>query len=177
MCGKNIFLRNSVNFGVGGDRVENVLWRSQNLPILPSLNKITILCGTNNINNDSPHDIADGVIETASVFKQKYPTSLNIYICGLLPRDESCSINRVIIDQVNDILKYKCVNEGFYFIDQSNGWTHDNGELNFKLYYKDSVHLIENDNAKLAMSLCSNIILIKMFQNSIIYIPIVFTSR
>ena len=156
---KKYFLRNSVNFGIGGDRVENVLWRSQNLPILPSLNKIIILCGTNNINNNSPHDIADDVIETASVFKQKYSTSLNICICGLLPRDESCSINRVIIDQVNDILQYKCVNEGFYFIDQSNGWTHDNGELNFKLYYKDSVHLIENGNAKLAMSLCSNMVL------------------
>ena len=156
---KKYFLRNSVNFGIGGDRVENVLWRSQNLPILPSLNKIIILCGINNINNDSPHDIADGVIETTSFFKQKYSTSLNICICGLLPRDESCSINRVIIDQVNDILQYKCVNEGFYFIDQSNGWTHDNGELNFKLYYKDSVHLIENGNAKLAMSLCSNRVL------------------
>ena len=123
------------------------------------MNKIIILCGTNNINNDSPHDIADGVIETASVFKQKYSTSVNICICGLLPRDESCSINRVIIDQVNDILLYKCVNEGFYFIDQSNGWTHGNGKLSFKLYYKDYVHLIENGNAKLAMSLCSNMVL------------------
>ena len=162
--GKKYFLRNSVNFGIGGDRVENVLWRSQNLPILPSLNKIIILCGTNNINNDSPHDIADGVIETASVFKQKYSTSLNIGICGLLPRDESCSINRVIIDQVNDILKYKFVNEGFYLIDQSNGWTHGNGELNLtKLYCKDSVYLTENGNAKLAMSLCSNMV----FNNNI----------
>ena len=49
---KKYFLRNSVNFGIGGDCVENVLWRSQNLPILQSLNKIIILCGTNNINND-----------------------------------------------------------------------------------------------------------------------------
>ena len=46
---KKYFADNSVNFGIGGDPVENVLWRSINLPKLSSLNKIVILCGTNNI--------------------------------------------------------------------------------------------------------------------------------
>ena len=39
------FGNNSVNFGIRGDRVQNVLWISINLPILSSLSKIVILCG------------------------------------------------------------------------------------------------------------------------------------
>ena len=78
----------SVNFGIRGDRVQNVLWRSINLPILSLLSKIVILCGTNNIFNDSPYDIVDGIIKIASNFEKIYPNS-SIYISGSLPRDKS----------------------------------------------------------------------------------------
>ena len=91
------FGNNSVNFGIRGDRVQNVLWRSINLPILSSLSKTVILCGTNNIFNDSPYDIVDGIIKIASTFAKIYPNS-SIYHSGLLPRDESWSVNRVTID-------------------------------------------------------------------------------
>ena len=35
--------------GIGGDKVQNVLWRVQNLPISSSLKNAVILCGTNNL--------------------------------------------------------------------------------------------------------------------------------
>ena len=43
--------------GIGGDKVQNVLWRVQNLPISSSLKNAVILCGTNNLQQDSPEDI------------------------------------------------------------------------------------------------------------------------
>ena len=52
-------------FCIGGDRVQNVLWRVQNLPVISSLKNVVILCETNNFFQDSPEDIADGVIEIA----------------------------------------------------------------------------------------------------------------
>ena len=39
----------ALNCGIGGDKVQNVLWRVQNLPISSSLKNAVILCGTNNL--------------------------------------------------------------------------------------------------------------------------------
>ena len=116
------FGNNPVNFGIRGDCNQNVLWRSIDLPILSSLSKFVILCGTNNIFNDWPCDIVDGIIKIASIFEKMYPKS-SIYISGLLPRDESWSVNRVTIDEINKSLQYQCIREGFIYTDQSIGWT------------------------------------------------------
>ena len=94
----------TLNCGIGGDRAQNVLWRAYNLPVISSLKNIVILCGKNNLLQDSPEEIADGVIEIAETFQSKYK-SINIVIGGILPRDASWSINRVVIKEVNKIFK------------------------------------------------------------------------
>ena len=88
----NLFGNRFINFSINGDRVENILWRARDIPFLPSLKNVVILCGTNNINKDSPYDIAQGLIATGSVFQNQSSNPI-IFICGLLPRDESFSIN------------------------------------------------------------------------------------
>ena len=55
-------LLNALNLGIGGDRVKNALWPAINLPLLPSVQNILILCGTNNISIDTPRDIAYCII-------------------------------------------------------------------------------------------------------------------
>ena len=75
-----------INLGISGDCVENVLWRARDIPFLPSLKNVVILCGTNNINKYSPYDIAQGLIAIGSVFKNQ-SSNRNIFICGLLPHD------------------------------------------------------------------------------------------
>lgn len=37
---------NTLNIRIGGDRIENVLWRSNNLPPLSSVKHVIILCET-----------------------------------------------------------------------------------------------------------------------------------
>ena len=104
----NLFGNRFINFSINGDRVENILWRASDIPFLPSLKNVVILCGTNNINKDSPYDIAQGLIATGSVFQNQSSNPI-IFICGLLPCDESFSINRLIINEVNELLKSKCL--------------------------------------------------------------------
>ena len=150
----NLFGNRFVSLGISGDRVENVLWRATDISFLPSLKNVVILCGTNNINHinkHSPYDIVQGFIAIGSVFKNQ-SSNPNTFICGILPCDESFSINRLIINEVNDLLKSKCLVKSFHFINQNNGWALNNGPLDF-LFYSDSLHLVEKCNLKLDKSI------------------------
>ena len=124
-----------------GDRVQNDLWRAQNLPVISSLKNVVILCGTNNLFQDSPEDIADDVIEIAETFQFKY-NSINTAIGGILPRDASWSINRVLMKEVNEILKEKCSKLFFLYISYDSCWTVANGSLGPDLFFLDNVHFL-----------------------------------
>ena len=72
----------ALNIGIRGDKMQNVLWQVQNLLISSSLKNVVILCGTNNLQQDSPEDI--GIIEIGHCFKKRHH-HINIFICSLLP--------------------------------------------------------------------------------------------
>ena len=80
-------------------------------------------------------------------------TNCNVSVCGLIPRDEGWSVNRVLIKEVKKILKHQCNINGFAYIFQDHGWTFPNGSLDFSLFYKDLLHLIEKGNVKLAKAI------------------------
>ena len=149
---KNLFGNEFINLGIRGDRVENVLWCVRDIAFPPRLKNVVIMCGMNNINKDPYYDIARGLIAIGSSFKNRC-NNPNIFICGLLPRDEYVSVNRVIIDEINDLLSFKCSVNNFHFIDQSKGWTLDNGTLDFSLFYSDGLHLVQKGNLKLGKSI------------------------
>ena len=67
----------AINCGIGGDRVENVLWRCRNLPSCPNLQNAVIMCGTNNIQPNSVEDIVDGIVEKAAYIIQ------SLYLSGV----------------------------------------------------------------------------------------------
>ena len=122
------------------------------LPLPSSVKNVVILCGTNNTPLDTPCDIADCIISTGSIF-QKKSSGVDVSVCGLIPHDESWSVNRGLINEVNEILKYQCNINGFTFIFQDQGWTFVNGSLDCSLFYKDLLHLIEQGNIKLVKSI------------------------
>ena len=117
-----------LNCGFWGDKVQHVLWRSHNPPVVKSIKRVAVLCGTNNLNQDSPEDITDGILDLASTFKSKY-RSIKIFVCGILPRDFSWSATQVYIKEVNNIFKTKCSQSCFTFICPDNDWTLSNGSL------------------------------------------------
>ena len=52
----------AINLGIGGDKVENILWRIEDTNLPPTLECFFVHCGTNNIGSSSPKDIADGIL-------------------------------------------------------------------------------------------------------------------
>ena len=66
---KNLFGNEFINLGIRGDRVENVLWRVRDIAFPPRLKNVVILCGTNNINKDTPYDIVQGLIAIGYLLK------------------------------------------------------------------------------------------------------------
>ena len=104
----------------GGDCLKNILWKANNWPLLLSMKNIVKLCRTNNIPIDTPCDIADCIISKGSIFWKK-SNGITVSVCGLLPLDKWWLVNRVLINTVNEILKYHYNIYGFAFIFQEHG--------------------------------------------------------
>ena len=99
---KNFFKTiEALNCGIGGNKVQNFLWRVQNLHISSSLKNTVILCETNNLHQDFPEDIVNGIIKIGPCFKEQH-NHINVFICGLLPCDVYTPVNGVyVINQQN----------------------------------------------------------------------------
>ena len=132
-----------MNLGIGGDRVENVLLRTVNLPLPFSVKNIVILCGSGNTPIDTLRHIADCIIHRGSIFRKK-SNDINVSVCGLILCDECWLVNRALMNEVNEILKNQCNINGFAFIFQDRVRTLANA-----LFYKHLLHLIEQGNVKL----------------------------
>ena len=63
----------ALNFGIAGDKAQNVLWRVNNLHFSSNLYLIYvfILCGTKNIDQNSPQFIASTITSTGLCFKRR----------------------------------------------------------------------------------------------------------
>jgi lysophospholipase L1-like esterase len=105
---KNFFGWNAANFGWGGDRTENVLWRLEHGEldgVHPKV--IVLLIGTNNVGEAPPQsrdavveDVTKGIKTILGVLQQKAPNA-RIVLMGIMPRNENGStalmptINRI----------------------------------------------------------------------------------
>ena len=115
---------NAMNMGIGGDKTQHALWRAENFMIPKTVSCVVIHCGTNNIDYNVPHDIANGVISIGLAFQKKKP-NLKIIITELLPRDSKWSSRRNKIIEVNRCLEHLCrwKVKGFSFMKQDLDWT------------------------------------------------------
>ena len=154
----------TMNFGIGGDRTQHVLWRAENATLPNSLKYVVIHCGTNNIDREQPRDIANGVISIGLKLQEKC-RGLKVIVTGLLPRDSEWSQRRKKINSINYYLEKLCFDrfDDFYFMKQDDDWTDEDGKLDKKLYYADQLHLVEAGNRKFACSILK--ILSKLMQD------------
>ena len=113
---------------------------------------MVINSGTNNLATDSPDEISDGLICIAFFF-QKGMKHLQTVVNGLIHRDPINTKRRQKLLEVNQLLRGKCTNyTNVYFQKPGTDWTTLDGGFNKTFYYKDNIHLLENGNKNLALS-------------------------
>ena len=129
--------------------MQHVLWPAHDLCCSLSLRNVIILGSTNNLYQE---DIANGLVKIASCFKQGN-NAVNVSICSILPRDDTSSINRLLIKETNNILKSSCSLNHIIFIDQDANWIQISDSLKPDLFYSDKLQLVEKGNLILAKSI------------------------
>jgi lysophospholipase L1-like esterase len=110
----------ALNFGIGGDRIQHVLWRLQNGEVTKKCSTtarvIVLLIGTNNIPRsfdplsvtlkdprNTPEEIVQGILHLVEEFKLAYPFA-KILLLALLPRGDKSSPERKAVNMVNSLL-------------------------------------------------------------------------
>jgi platelet-activating factor acetylhydrolase IB subunit beta/gamma len=134
----------ALNFGVRGDKVEDVLWRVENGEIPKGVKYTVIHCGTNNVDRDEAGRIATAIIQIGKKVQCEAPET-HIKILGILPRDlDARSWRRRRIRKVNEHLHSRiCRLDGFRYVEPDPSLLKQNGWLNEAMYYHDDLHLVE----------------------------------
>ncbi len=123
-AGKNVWeeyygQRKVINFGVGGDRTQHVLWRFENGQLDGIKAKVAVLMiGTNNSNKDDniEADILAGVTAIVNQIRQRQPET-KIVLMGIFPRGSTFSAQRGKILQVNEALAKLDDGKNIFYID------------------------------------------------------------
>jgi len=94
---QNFFGWNAADFGWGGDRTQNLLWRLNNGEFDNVNPKIVVLeIGTNNVSNDSDAiDITKGIQAAVAAIRSKSPNSV-VIVTAIFPRKDSMSFMPVV---------------------------------------------------------------------------------
>ncbi|MDO5579723.1 MAG: GDSL-type esterase/lipase family protein [Planctomycetia bacterium] len=101
--------RNAMNFGIGGDQTQHVLWRLAHSPLDKISPKMSVvMIGTNNIGRPdrcAPEQTVEGICKIVSVLKDKYP-KMKILLLEVFPRDEKADGERRIkVNKINEGLR------------------------------------------------------------------------
>ena len=93
-----------LNFGIDGDRIQNILWRFKHGELLRNLQVAVIHCGTNNIDHSTPEDISNGLTLVVHAILERKPNA-DRTVTGILPRDKHISCRHDLIKNVNQNLE------------------------------------------------------------------------
>lgn len=136
-----------VNFGIGGDRTEHVLWRAQNGELDGFKPKaLVLMIGTNNTAKDSAKDIAKGVTAIVEIIRNKQPQT-KILLLAVFPRGEKPDVDpkspkaaRVKIKQINAIISKLDDGKNIFFLDIGEKFMQPDGTIT-KEIMPDFLHL------------------------------------
>jgi beta-glucosidase len=111
--------RKCINFGVGGDRTQHVLWRFENGQLDGIKPKaVVLLIGTNNSNKEdnTEAEILEGVTTIVAELKKRAPQT-KVLLMAIFPRGQTFSTQRGKILQVNQALAKQANGKNVFFID------------------------------------------------------------
>ena len=98
----------TINCGIGCDKTQTSC-RYRKISFYQLLKYEVINCGTNNLDNDNPDEISNG-LSCIALFLQKRMKHLCIVVNGLIPRDAINTERRQKLLIVNQLLQEKCTN-------------------------------------------------------------------
>jgi lysophospholipase L1-like esterase len=134
--------RRAANFGIGGDRTQNVLWRIQNGELEGIEPKVTVLMiGTNNLHSDTPDEIAQGVGAIVAELRRRLPKT-KILLLGIFPRSRKPNAIRERLMSVNEKIAKLADGSNVRFLDISKAFLNDDGSISADVMPDlDALHL------------------------------------
>lgn len=108
----NFAPRNALDFGIGGDQTQHVLWRMENYPIARLHPKVAVvLIGTNNTHN-TPEEIAAGVKAILVKTQTMYP-GIKIILNSIMPNRRANDLMMA----TNAIIRTYADNQNIFYLD------------------------------------------------------------
>ncbi|KAI0214594.1 Platelet-activating factor acetylhydrolase IB subunit gamma [Lamellibrachia satsuma] len=134
----------SLNFGIGGDQTQHVLWRLQNGELDNFSPKVIVVqAGTNN-HGHTVQQVVDGLLAIVSTIIEKQPQAM-IMVLSILPRGQYHNPLREKFTEINDLLNEKIPtmpNAQFLYFDPHLFVNVHDGSINHHDMY-DFLHLTE----------------------------------
>src|ERR1041385_463301 len=145
-AGKNVWekcygSRKCLNFGVGGDRTQHVLWRFEHGQLDGLKPKAAVLMiGTNNSNKDdnTEGDILEGVTAIVKQISTRLPDT-KLLVLGIFPRGKTFSTQRGKILQVNQALEKLADNKTIFYMDIGSQMIEADGSISTEMM-RDALH-------------------------------------
>lgn len=152
--GKNVWQRyygkrKCLNFGVGGDRTEHVLWRLEQGQVSGIRPKaVVLMIGTNNSNKNkdgteqySEAEILEGVQAIVKQLRTRLPET-QVLVLGIFPRSPTFSAQRGKLLQINQALARLADGKMIHYLDFGSQLIESDGSIS-KTIMPDSLHLSE----------------------------------
>ena len=130
-----------INFGVGGDRTQHVLWRFENGQLDGIKARAAIvMIGTNNSNNrdNTDAEILEGVTAIVNQIRARQPDT-KIILMGIFPRGKAFNPQRGRLLEINQALAKLDDGKNIYYIDIGSQLIEADGSISTAMM-KDALH-------------------------------------
>jgi len=143
---QNFFGWNAADFGWGGDKTQNILWRLENGE-LEGLNPkvVVLLAGTNNLGDLSDEGMAEakveltqGIVNIADLIRTKAPRA-TIIVMGIFPRNDNMAL-MPLIEGVNGNLARFADGKQIRYLNINDKLAGRDGRLFEGMMNKDGLH-------------------------------------
>jgi cephalosporin-C deacetylase len=145
---QNFFGWNAADFGWGGDKIQNILWRLENGE-LDNVNPkiIVVLAGTNNVGNVSTQgagdprvaDITAGIKAILDICRKKAPDA-TIVLMGITPRNDNIAVMSIIGEINRNISKF-ADGKKIIYVNINNQLADKTGKVFENMFNQDKLHL------------------------------------
>jgi lysophospholipase L1-like esterase len=109
--------RNASNLGFGYDFVENTLWRLQHGELDGAAAKVVVIhIGTNNVNRNTPEEVAAGIRAICAEVHQRQPAAKTV-LMAIFPRGPKPDGTRAKLEAINKLIAPLDGKDGITFLD------------------------------------------------------------